>query len=153
MIAFMNRRLVPYQKPRKLGLLAKEIVRPPRLPLTITAADPASQGWSGFAGPALFVAGIRQSTALYFLPLWLAGPVVVLALFGFLARGQAAAVYALLWLIELAAMIALFARPENWYWATLGLPLTLAGLAFVPRGFADLVSALRGRGETSMESA
>ncbi len=118
-----------------------------------TAADPASQGWSGFAGPALFVAGIRQSTALYFLPLWLAGPVVVLALFGFLARGQAAAAYALLWLIGLAAMIALFARPENWYWATLGLPLTLAGLAFVPRGLGDLVLALRGRDETSMESA
>ncbi|WP_144096643.1 hypothetical protein [Croceicoccus sediminis] len=118
-----------------------------------TAADPSSQGWSGFAGPALFVAGIRQSTALYFLPLWLAGPIVVLALFGFLARGSAAGIYAFVWLVGLAAMMALFARPENWYWATLGLPLTLAGLALVPRGLADLGSALRGRGETSMESA
>jgi hypothetical protein len=36
-------------------------------------------------------------------------------------------------------MIALFARPENYYWVQIALPAYALGLAFAPRGIGDLM--------------
>ena len=49
------------------------------------------------------------------------------------------------WLFGMAVMIMLFARPDNFYWAALPMPLLLAGLAFVPLAAVDLWHALVGR--------
>ena len=47
-------------------------------------------------------------------------------------------------LIGYGAMIALFARPDTFYWALLVAPLSLVGLAFSPRAIATLVRRARG---------
>ena len=51
--------------------------------------------------------------------------------------------------IGYAAMIMLFARPSNFYWAMLVAPTLLAGLAFVPRALTDLVAAMVGQAGTA----
>lgn len=107
------------------------------------AGDKSGQGWAGLLGPAPFLQGVHMLTVLVVLPAWVAGPVAVLALFGFAARGGRAGWFALLYAIGVMAMLALFARAENWYWTALVLPLLLAGLALAPMGLADLIAPLR----------
>jgi hypothetical protein len=40
-------------------------------------------------------------------------------------------------------MLALFARPDTFYWALIAAPLSFVGLAFLPKVAADLAEALR----------
>jgi len=42
-------------------------------------------------------------------------------------------------------MMALFARPANFYWVELGLPAYALGLAFAPRGLIELFRSAFGR--------
>lgn len=105
--------------------------------------DRSGQGWAGLLGPGPFLQGVQMLTLLVVLPEWLAGPVAVLALFGWLALGGRRGWFAFLYAAGIALMLALFARQENWYWATLCLPLLMTGLAFAPMGLSDLASGLR----------
>jgi hypothetical protein len=65
-------------------------------------------------------------------------------LFGWLSVRAGWALRAGLLLLGYGAMLALFARADTFYWALLAAPLSLAGLAFVPRALADLVRRARG---------
>jgi MFS family permease len=100
--------------------------------------DPASQGWSAFAGYALPLMALARLTGLLLLPVHIAAPIAVLPLVGWLGLGGRLGLFAVLWFVGLATMIALFARPENFYWAQIGLPAYGIGLAFVPRALAEL---------------
>lgn len=100
--------------------------------------DPASQGWSAFAGYGLPLLALVRLTGLLLLPVNIAAPIAVLPLVGWLGLGGRFGLFAALWFAGLATMIALFARPENFYWAQIGLPAYGIGLAFVPRALAEL---------------
>ena len=104
--------------------------------------DPASQGWDALSGYALPLLALARLTGLLLLPLHIAAPIAVLPLIGWLGLGGRFGLFAALWFAGLATMIALFARPENFYWAQLGLPAYGIGLAFVPRALADLTGRL-----------
>lgn len=104
--------------------------------------DPASQGWDAFAGYALPLVALARLTGLLLLPLHIAAPIAVLPLVGWLGLGGRLGLFAALWFAGLATMIALFARPENFYWAQLGLPAYGIGLAFAPRALAELAGRL-----------
>ncbi|QZH75742.1 MAG: hypothetical protein JY451_03880 [Erythrobacter sp.] len=106
--------------------------------------DAASQGWAAFAGYSLPLYAIASLTALLFLPTWLAAPLAILPLLGWLGLGGRLGLFATLWFAGFLTMVALFARPENFYWVQLTLPALFAGFAFVPRALADLATALRG---------
>lgn len=110
----------------------------------ILPGDAASQGWAGMLGPPTFLQGVQMLTLLVVLPEWIAGPVVVLALFGFAVTGGRQGAFALLYIVGMIVMVSIFARLENWYWAALALPLLFAGLALAPAGLADLIAGLRG---------
>ena len=69
--------------------------------------------------------------------------VAVLPLLGWLGLGGRLGLFATLWFAGFLTMVALFARPENFYWVQLTLPALFAGFAFVPRALADLASAIR----------
>lgn len=103
--------------------------------------DPASPGWSAQLGFGLFVRAVVALTALNLAPLWLAAPLVGLALFGWLAWRDrlGARVFALI--AVYALVLGLFARPDTFYWAMLIAPLSLVGLAFALDGVRDLLSA------------
>lgn len=107
--------------------------------------DPASPGWSGRLGFGFFVRTMTVSTALALAPLWLAAPLVGLALFGWLAWADGLALRVLVLLAAYAAVLSVFGRLDTFYWGLLIAPLLLVGLAFVPDGLRDLVVAARER--------
>lgn len=117
--------------------------------LTVSAhnlpTDASSPGWQALAGPALPLFALARMSGLTLLPLWLAGPLAVLPLLGWLGLGGRTGLFAVLWSAGFFLAMALFARPENFYWVLMVLPLYLAGFALVPSALADLLSAGTGR--------
>lgn len=107
--------------------------------------DLASQGWSARAGYGLPLAGLGQLTGLRHLPPALAAPLAILPLVGWVGLGGRTGLFACLWFAGLATMMALFARPANYYWAELALPAYIAGLAFAPCALVELWRTATGR--------
>jgi hypothetical protein len=111
------------------------------------AGDPASQGWQGLAGYGLPLMALVRLTPLMLLPPALAAALMVLPLFGWFALGGRLGLFACLWFAGFLTAVALFARPENFYWSQLVLPAYVTGLAFAPRGLAELGRAALARTE------
>ncbi len=103
--------------------------------------DPVSQGWNAAAGFVLPLSALWRLTGLAELPPEIGVPLALLPLVGWTALGGRLGLFAGLWFAGLATMVALFARPENYYWAQLGLPAYAIGFAMAPRAIADLVRA------------
>ena len=103
--------------------------------------DPASPGWAGFLGFGFFVEAVMLATALALAPLWLAAPLVGLALFGWAAWRDPLALRALATFAVYAVLLGVAGRTDTFYWALLVAPTLLVGLAFVPDGLRDLISA------------
>ena len=110
----------------------------------VQPADLASPGWSGMLGPRFALKAVSMVSSAIAVPQWLALPLILLSLFGWASVATGWALRASLLLFGYCAMLALFARADTFYWALLVAPLSLVGLAFVPRALADLVRAARG---------
>ncbi|WP_053833455.1 hypothetical protein [Croceibacterium atlanticum] len=104
--------------------------------------DAATPGWAGMLGLPYLLTSIGQLTLLLALPPALAGPLALLPILGWIALGGRLGFFASLWFIGFGMAVALFARPNNFYWVLLLLPAYMAGLALVPRAVADLVAAI-----------
>lgn len=107
--------------------------------------DLASQGWSAMAGYGVPLAGLLQLTGLRHLPPILAAPLAVLPLLGWAGLGGRTGLFGAIWFAGLATMMALFARPANYYWIELALPAYAIGLAFAPRAIGELIAQATGR--------
>ena len=107
--------------------------------------DPASPGWNGMLGFGFFVKTMTLSTALLLAPLWLAAPLVGLALFGWAAWRDLLGLRVLAVFAAYAALLGLFGRTDTFYWGLMIAPTLLVGLAFAPDGVRDLVAAARDR--------
>lgn len=107
-------------------------------------SDGVSQGWSAFAGISLPLLALSELTILLILPALLAAPLAVLPLAGWLGLGGRLGLFAALWFAGFFLAMAMFARPENFYWVQMVLPAYLAGFAFFPRAIADLWRAASG---------
>jgi hypothetical protein len=107
--------------------------------------DPASQGWNALVGYALPLMALSRLTGLLLLPVSLAAPLAILPLVGWAALGGRLGLFAVLWFAGLFTMVALFARPENFYWVQLALPAYGIGFAFAPRGLIELLRGTAGR--------
>lgn len=105
--------------------------------------DALSQGWSGLRGFAAPLRDIADVTVLHLLPAPLSYLVALLAMIGFFGAPPALARLALPYLAGFVVLLAAFARPVNFYWAILTVPMVMAGLAFLPRLASDLRAALR----------
>ncbi len=103
--------------------------------------DPTSPGWSGHLGFGFFVRTMTISTALGIAPLWLAAPLVGLALFGWAAWRDELGLRVLTLLSCYAGVLAVFGRTDTFYWGLLVAPASLVGLAFVLDGLRDLIAA------------
>jgi hypothetical protein len=100
--------------------------------------DPVSQGWQALMGYGLPILALIRLTPLTLLPSALAAAVMVLPLLGWFAIGGRLGLFACLWFAGFLTAVALFARPENFYWAQLVLPAYAIGLAFAPRALFEL---------------
>ncbi len=109
----------------------------------VRATDPASPGWSGMLGLQFALKSIAKVTLGFRLADILAAGLLVLSLAGWASVRSEWGLRAALLLAGYGAMVALFARSDTFYWALLAAPLSFAGLAFLPKAFADLAKAVR----------
>jgi hypothetical protein len=109
----------------------------------VLPGDREGPDWLVLRGLPGWLSNIVLSSNLRYLPHWLAGPLVVLAVFGWTGwRSAAGAFGALLYLgYGLAFMLA--GRPDNFYWGAQIAPAMFIGLAFVPMALASLIKAMR----------
>jgi hypothetical protein len=111
-----------------LGQVAQQV-----LPSDVVGPD-----WLELRGLSGWLSTVVLSSNLRFLPHFLAGPVVVLMVFGWAGwKSHAGAFATLLYLgYGLAFMIA--GRPDNFYWGAVIAPAMFIGLAFVPMAVRSL---------------
>lgn len=109
--------------------LAAEPVRP---------GDPASPSWLAVKGIAGLLYKINNSTFLGILPLWLSGPLAVLALFGWAGRDTPFGRRGFLLVSGYALAFMVVGRDNNFYWGLLITPLLFMGAAFLPASLPAL---------------
>jgi hypothetical protein len=112
------------------------------VPLSL-ASDVRSQGWDALRGAQAPLQDLVDVTLLNQVPVPLGYLLAVLAMTGFLGAPRPLARIVLPWFAVIVVVLAVFARPVNFYWAILMAPMLLAGLAFLPRVAMDLARALR----------
>ncbi|RPF71838.1 hypothetical protein [Aurantiacibacter spongiae] len=108
-------------------------------------ADPLSPSWFALRGFSGAVSNIVLSSPLHLLPGWIAAPLALLPLLGWLAWRSAFGLTGFLLCAGyfLAFMIA--GRDNNFYWALVVMPVWFVGYAFVPRAVRSLVLTALGR--------
>ena len=106
----------------------------------VHANDPASPGWVGMLGFGFFVRTMTLSTTLALAPVWLAAPLVALALVGWASWRDPLGWRALATFAAYALLLSLFGRTDTFYWGLLVAPTLLVGLAFAVDGLRDLVT-------------
>jgi hypothetical protein len=127
-----------------IALFAVALVLHARMVATVVLpGDLASPGWNALLGPRFALSSLSMVSSATALPRSLAAVILLLSMFGWASVATGWALRASLLLLGYAAMLALFARADTFYWALLAAPLSLAGLIFVPRAIAALVSATR----------
>lgn len=104
----------------------------------IRPGDPVSNSWLAVRGMAGLLYKIDNSTFLNLLPLWLAGPLVVLALFGWAGWDTRLGRTGFLVAGGYALGFMLFGRDNNFYWGLLLAPLLFMGAAFAPGALRSL---------------
>lgn len=111
--------------------------------LAVTSAkDIPSPGWNGVLGFTAFAKGVALTSVLQNLPLKLAMVLAVLPLVGWAALPGRSGLFAVLLFGGYAAMISLFARPDNFYWGMIVEPSYLIGFALLPRAAVQLWQAI-----------
>jgi len=101
--------------------------------------DAASPGWSGMLGFGFFVRTISISTAIGLAPLWLAAPLVALAMAGWASWREPLGLRVFATLAAYALLLSVFGRTDTFYWGLLIAPMFLVGLAFALDGMRDLI--------------
>lgn len=104
----------------------------------VTAADPASPGWSGMGGWPFILGMMKLCSPLLFLPIWAIALLVPLALLGWAGLTGLIGERIAILLFGYIAAFMLLGRPDNFYWGLLIAPLLPVGLAFAPRALRDL---------------
>lgn len=119
-----------------LGLLALHlhIVSGHVLPTDRTGADwLAMRGFSGWLSNVVLTSNLR------FLPHWLAGPFVVLAILGWAGWRTPAGEFGTFLYAGYGVAFMVAGRPDNYYWGFMVSPAIFAGLAFAPMALRSLL--------------
>ncbi|MCL6697831.1 hypothetical protein LZ496_03405 [Sphingomonas sp. NSE70-1] len=108
----------------------------------VLPGDPPSPGWSRVLGAEFAFKSIAKVTYGIRLPDAIAAGLLLLSLFGWASVKTGWALRVSILLAGYTAMLALFARPDTFYWGLLPAPLAYAGLAFLPKATSDLAKAV-----------
>lgn len=100
--------------------------------------DPASASWITLRGLSGWASMIVLSSNLRWLPHFAAGPLVVLALFGWSGWRSAAGLFGALLYAGYAVLFMIAGRGDNFYWGMMVAPGMLMGLAFAPAALRSL---------------
>lgn len=108
----------------------------------VRPGDPASQGWGAMLGLRGLLMALNYTSPwlMAWQPLGLF--LCLLPVLGWAALDGRGGNFAQLLLLVYALLIALFSRPDTFYWGYLLSPVWFAGLALVPRGVWQLARAI-----------
>lgn len=118
----------------------------------VRPGDPVSPPWLVLGGLNALTYKVANSTFLSLLPVWVAGPVVVLCLFGWTAWRSPLGSFAALLTLGYAVAFMIAGRDNNFYWGVLITPILFMGAAFVRMGLPSLWRAA-GFGREGMVAA
>ena len=100
--------------------------------------DAVSPSWLVLGGLAGFLYKVINSSILATLPVALAGPLVILALFGWSSWRSAMGGFGFLLTAGYALGFMLFGRDNNFYWGVMLTPILFVGAGLAPRGLLAL---------------
>ena len=109
----------------------------------VRTGDIVSQGWNAAQGFSAFLKAVIFTSVLQSLPLGLALLAAMLPMVGWLALPGRSGAFAVLLFAGYAAMIAMFSRPDTFYWGAIVMPAYFIGFALLPRAFWQLSEAVR----------
>lgn len=110
----------------------------------IRPGDLATQGWAALGGPAALARAIIFTSPLQYVPSVVAVPLALLPLLGWAGLPGRTGLFCLALFAGYGLMIALFPRPDNFYWGAIVQPAWFVGLAFLPRAAVRGWRAVRG---------
>jgi len=103
--------------------------------------DPASASWLTLRGLNGWLSLVVLSSNLRWLPSAVAGPLVLIAVFGWSGWRSAAGAFGTLLYLGYGAAFMVAGRPDNFYWGMMVAPALLIGLAFAPMAARSLAAA------------
>lgn len=104
----------------------------------IRSGDQHSPSWLVLGGLSGFLYKVINSTGLSLLPVWAAGPLVVLALFGWTGWKVPMGEFATLLTWGYALAFAIAGRDNNFYWGVTIAPMLFMGFAMLPMALPSL---------------
>lgn len=104
----------------------------------VRPGDPQSPSWLVMGGLNSLVYKVANSTFLSLLPVWVAGPFVVLSLFGWTAWKSPLGNFAALLMLGYSLAFMIAGRNNNFYWGVMITPVLFMGAAFVRLGLPSL---------------
>ena len=106
--------------------------------------DPQGASWMTLRGLSGWMSMIVLSSNLRFLPTYLAGPLLMLMVFGWAGWRSSLGAFATLLFLGYGLAFMIAGRPDNWYWGMTVAPAMWVGLALVPSAAKGLWGAAFG---------
>ncbi len=106
--------------------------------------DPEGPSWLALRGLSGWLSNVVLSSNLRTLPHWLAGPLVILSIFGWAGWKCPAGLFGTLLFLGYGLLFMVAGRGDNYYWGMVITPPILLGLAFVPMAAKSLLRTARG---------
>lgn len=119
----------------------------------VLPSDPFGQGWLDLRGLSGWISYVSLSSNLRFLPGFLAGPLIVLAMLGWAAWNRPAGQFGFLLYGGYGLLFMIAGRPDTYYWGAMVAPAVLVGLAFALPGLRALIVAARREPEPQIRCA
>jgi len=118
----------------------------------IRPGDPVSPSWIAIRGIAGLMYKVNNSTLLSLVPVWLSGPLIVLALFGWTGWRTPMGTFGMFLTLGYGFAFMIAGRDNNFYWGIMITPLLFMGAAFLPIALPSLwrAAALRKGAERSV---
>ncbi|MCB2060934.1 MAG: hypothetical protein KDE21_10535 [Novosphingobium sp.] len=107
----------------------------------VLPSDRPSDPWLVMRGLSGWLSNVALSSNLRFLPHWLAGPAIILMVFGWAGWRSAAGTFGTFLFLGYGLAFMLAGRPDNFYWGAMIAPGMFMGLAFAPRFARSMVNA------------
>ena len=110
----------------------------------IRPGDAVSPSWLALEGIGGWLYKVEHSSLLNLFPQVIAGPLAVLAVFGWTGWNSPAGRFGALLSLGYALAFMIAGRQNNFYWGVIAVPFLFMGLAWMPFALRSLIDAARG---------
>jgi len=107
----------------------------------VLPSDRHGPSWLALRGLGGWLSNIVLSSNLRFLPHWLAGPAVILAMLGWIGWRSDAGLFGTFLYAGYGLSFTIVGRCDNFYWGAMIAPAMFIGFAFVPMALRSLIAA------------